>query len=205
MFNMRLWSGRGEKNSAAVTTDQELLTIASPFPPLEPQKVQPFRGLLTDEVGGGANMGVDGSVTNVDFCINADQNNDRYITTLSFLVGYGTSGQGNEWADGGGLGNGSRLFYTSERGEVDIHDRIRYNQDMFRLQFGAFTNAWEVRHINATNDYGYFITMDLTKLGLPFGIKLDRGSNQKLVMTIKDNATNADAFNCICYGFDRFE
>ena len=48
--------------------------------------------------------------------------------------------------------------------------------------------------------------MDLTKMGLPFGIKLDKGTKQKIIMCIKDNvATAADSFNCIAYGFRRFE
>jgi len=207
VFKFNLWGGNGNKKPAGVTDDHELSVISAPYPPLDIQKVRPFRQALSSDgtTSGSTSMSVDGSLTNVDFWVHADPYDDRYITTLNFLVGYGTSGQGNEWADGSGLGNGSRLWYSSQRGEVDIHDRIRYNQDMFRLQFDAFTDAWEIRHINATNDYGYFITLDLTKMGLPFGIKLDRGSNQKLVMTIRDDARNADAFNCICYGFDRFE
>ena len=40
----------------------------------------------------------------------------------------------------------------------------------------------------------------------PYGVKLDKGSSQKLAFTIKDNVgTAADTFNAIAYGFDRFE
>jgi len=46
----------------------------------------------------------------------------------------------------------------------------------------------------------------LRKMGLPFGIKLDAGTTQRLSITIKDNAgTSAVSFNCIGYGFERFE
>jgi len=48
-------------------------------------------------------------------------------------------------------------------------------------------------------------SMDLAKMGLPYGIKLDSGTSQKLVMCVRDNAgTAADSFNIIGYGFERF-
>lgn len=207
MFNFLLRDGLGNKKAACVTTDNELCTIPASYPPLSVQKVQPFRQYLTtDGLADGTNdMGIDGSVTAVDYYIPAKAEEDRYITTLNFIIGYGSSGQPNEWADGTALTNGSRLFYDSQRGEVDIHDGVKSNQDFFRLSFAPIPTAWEVRHVNANNDFGYFITMDLTKLGLPFGIKLDRGSHQRLTMRIRDNAgLDADSFDCIAYGFDRF-
>jgi len=204
----RLKDGSGKNRAAAITVDQEVCTITAPYPPLAEQKVIPFRQYLTDDglSGGTKDMGVDGSVNVVDYYIPSEPENDRYITTLNFIIGYGTSGQPNEWADGAALTNGNRLFYTSRHGEKDIHDGIKTNQDFFRLSFSPIPTGWEVRHINANNDYGYFITLDLTKLGLPFGVKLDRGSSQKLTMQIRDNAgIDADSFDCIAYGFDRFE
>lgn len=208
MFNFKLWDGKGGNKAASVTDDQELMVITSSYPPLTSQKVQPFRQYLTnDGLPSGTNdMGVDGSSTNVDYYIPSKVGEDRYITSLNFIVGYGASGQPNQWGDGAALTNGSRLFYSSERGSVDIHDGIKSNQDIFRLSFSPIPTAWEVRHVNATNDYGYFINMDLTKMGLPFGIKLDSNSSQRLTLRIRDNAgTAADSFNCIAYGFDRFK
>jgi hypothetical protein len=196
------------KTTASVTKDNELKVISASYPPLAEQKVRPFRRFLTDDglSNGTKDMAVDGSSTNVDYYVPASVSDDRYITTLNFIVGYGSSGKPNEWADGTALTNGCRLFYTSVRGEVDIHEGIKTNQDFFRLSFAPIPTAWEVRHVNATNDFGYFITLDLTKLGLPFGVKLDRGTQQRLTMRIRDNAgTDADSFDCIAYGFDRFE
>ena len=208
MIPVQLVDGRGRPIAAAVTRDQELHVIGAPYPPLEIQKTRPFRQYLTaDGTSAGSNdMGIDGSVAPVDFWVAADATDDRYITRLSFIVAYGTSGQPNEWADGSALSNGTRLFYTSENGEVDIHDALKSNQDMFRLRDDATPTAWEIRHLGASNDFGYIIQMDLRGLGLPFGIKLDRGTKQKLAMTIRDNAgTGADTFDVIATGFDRFQ
>jgi len=208
MLGLRLFDGKGRKNGAEVTDDNELLNILSPHPPLHPSKTKPFRQYLTDDgLSTGSNdMGVDGSVTNVDYWIPACSECDRYITALSVEVAYGTTGQPNEWADGTALTNGHRLFYISDQGERDIHDGIKNNQAFFRLKFSLIPTNWEVRHLGASNDFGYLFAIDLTKFGLPYGIKLDSGTTQKLVMRIRDNAgTGADTFNMIAYGFDRIK
>jgi hypothetical protein len=205
MIDVGIKNGTGV--SARISQDGELRTIGSPYPPFEEQKVQPFRQYLTDDGTdtGSNDMGVDGSVTNVEFYIPSSPNNDRYITSLSFIVGYGAAAQPNQWADVAALTNGSELYYLNRNGTRYIHDGIKSNQDMFRLSPNSVPTLWEVRHVNANNDYGYFITTDFTKMGFPFGIKLDATSTQKLVCKIKDNATDADSFNCIAYGFERFE
>jgi len=200
--------GDGGGHSAGVTGDHEIKVIVSPYPPIERQKAIPFRQYLTDDgtAAGNNDMGVDGSVTNIDYYIEADKSDDIYITSLNFIVGYGTTGQPNEWADGTALTNGCHLFYETIAGGSDIHDGIKTNQDFFRLMFSPVQANWEVRHVNASNDYGYFISMDLARMGLPYGIKLDRASRQRLVLCIKDNVgAAADSFNCIAYGFKRFE
>jgi len=208
MFNMQLWGGKGNKVAASVTDDQELKTIVAPFPPLSEQKTLPFRQYLTTDGAptSSNDMTVNGSTTNVDFYVLADQSSDRYIASLDFIIGYGTTGQPNEFCDGTALTNGIKLFYEYSGGEIDIHDGIKSNQDFFRIGFSSVPANWEVRHVNANNDFGYFVSMDLRKLGLPFGIKLQRGTNQRLGVRIRDNVgLDADSLNCITYGFDRFE
>ena len=199
--------GKGGKGKVSVTEDNELLTIESPYPPFAPQKVRPFRQYLTiDGTSTGSNdMGVDGSSVNVDFCIPAVSGYDRYITSINILIGYGTSAQPFNFADGTALSNGCYLHYLSLRGDVPIHEGIKSNQDMFRLSDDSVTSLWELRGVNASNDYGYLTSLDTTVIGSQYGIKLDEGTSQKLVMTIRDNATAADSFNVIAYGFERFK
>lgn len=195
------------KKTAAITNEKEVCVIGASYPPFTTQKVQPYRQFLTDDglAAGTNDMGVDGGTTNVDYFIEANDINDTYITSLNWIVGYGASGKPFQWANGTALINGSRLFYENIKGEVDLHEGIKSNQDLFRLSFAPIPTGWEVRHVNANNDFGYFISTDLTKLGLPFGIKLDAGSNQRLTCRIRDNAgTDADSFNVIVYGFSRF-
>ena len=198
--------GGGKGVNARVVNGGSLLVVQDPAPPFEAQKTKPFRQYLTVDglSTGSSDLGVNGSVTPVDFWVPADQENDRYITNLSIIVGYGGTSKPYLWADGAALTNGGRLFYTSLKGEVDIHDAIKTNQDMFRLQSGIIPTTWEVRHVNANNDYGYFIYYKLLEMVPPYGIKLDAGTNQKLTFTVRDNDTVADSFNIIATGFDRF-
>lgn len=192
---------------ARITQDGELRVSNAPYPPFGAQQARPFRQYLTlDGTAGGSNdMGVDGSVTNVEFYVPAATTDDRYITNIAMLVGYGGTSQPYLFADAVALANGCRMHFVSLRGEVDIHDGIKTNQDMFRLSHEAVRSDWEVRGVNANNDYGYFITIDLESVMPVFGVKLDAGTTQRLIMTIRDDCTNADSFNAIAYGFDRFE
>lgn len=197
----------GDGGRAEVTPEGALRVSASPYPPFGAQRARPFRQYLTvDGTAGGSNgMGVDGSVTNASYYVPAADNADRYITNLAVLVGYGGTAQPYLFADAAALANGCRLYFSSLRGEVDIHDAIKTNQDMFRLSHEAVRSDWEVRGVNANNDYGYFITVDLENVMPIYGVKLDAGTTQSLVMTIRDDCSNADSFNVIAYGFDRFE
>jgi len=197
----------GTGGEVDVTPEQALLTTSTTFPPFGRHLADIYRQYMTTDgtTTGSNDMGIDGSVTPVDFFISADEKEDRYITNINLIVGYGTSGSPSNWADGVALTNGIRFFYESERGEKEIHDGIKTNQDMFRLSHYPIDAAWEVRGVNATNDYGYFITIHLDNFMPPFGIKLDAGSNQRLVMCVRDNVgATADTLNAIAYGFDRF-
>lgn len=188
--------------------EQHLLVMTAGYPSLQPQKIRPFRQYFTDDgtETGAFDMGVDGSATEQEFYISSDGSVDRYITNISITVGYGTAGFPYEWADGTALANGIRLFYTYQLGQIDIHDGIKSNQDMFRLSHSEVRSDWEIRGVNAANDYGYFATVDLDNFMPPYGVKLDKGSAQRLTFVIRDNVgAAADTFNAIAYGFDRFE
>jgi len=205
-----LKGGRGgSQKQAVVTDDGAVATQQIPYPELYPTKVKPFRQYFTIDgtSAGSTDMGIDGSVTNVDFWVPAHKTSDRYITNINVIVGYAASGAPFKWADGTALTNGTRLFYESAtQGEVDIHDGIKSNQDLFRLNNNGIGTAWEVRHVNANNDYGYFVPISLIDYVPPLGIKLDAGSSQRMAFCVRDNAgTSALSFNAIAYGFDRFK
>jgi hypothetical protein len=165
---------------------------------------------ILDGTSTGSNdLGVDGSVTAVEFWIPADEDDDRYITNLSFILGYGSAAYLWEFADANvALTNGIKISYISTDGsEIEIYS-LKANYDFFRfasILSGYIGTAWELRNLGATNDYGIIANINLGSIMPPFGVKLDRETKQKLLITIQDNCTDADTFICRALGFDRFE
>lgn len=193
----------------AIIQDESLTVTQFPSPPLMEQKIKIFSQFFTDDgtTSGSNDLGIDGSTTSVTFWVQADENNDRYITKLNFIMGYGASGELWEFADSNGvLTNGVKIFYENLSGEVLIANPTRnYSFLRFALTAGIIPTAWELRHLGQTNDYGYLCSIDLTTMMPPYGVKLDRTTTQKLAITIRDNCTDADTFNCRAFGFERFE
>jgi len=193
---------------ARVLDNGELLISLYQSPPLMPQKVKVFGQMLTDDgtATGSNDLGVDGSSTSVDYWVPSHGDNDRYITKLSFVIGYGASGYLWEFADkDAALTNGVKVFYTDSTGDEVTIGNPKNNYSFLRLALsdGLVPTAWELRHLGATNDYGILVAIDLTKYVPPHGIKLDAGSSQKLSITIRDNCGDADTFNCRAFGFER--
>ena len=177
-------------------------------PPLLPQKNRVFADYVRVwDDDGKIDMGINGAVTPTEFWIGADNDDDRYITAISFAMGYGTTAQMWEFADSAGaLANGVLINYIdSFNNLVEIANFTR-NLDFLRYSLAPLSNVgYEARGFSVLNDYGYFVTIDLAKILPPHGIKLDRGSIQRLSVTIRDDCTDADLFTCRAFGFDRFE
>ena len=72
--------GNGSRQ-VEVTPEGSLYVTTSPFPPFVTQLTRPLRQYFTTDgtPTGDNDLGQDGSVTNIDFCIPADPNNDIYI------------------------------------------------------------------------------------------------------------------------------
>lgn len=198
------------KRTARVLPEGQLLVGVIPCPPMLPQKCKVFSQFLTDDglKTGSDNLGIDGSVTSVNYWIPASDDNDIYITKLNYIVGYSASGELWEFADSGAaLTNGVRVFYVDTHGdEVEIANH-KMNSSFLRyaLSDGLLPTAWEIRHLGANGDYGFLFAIDLARIMPPVGVKLDRGTNQKLSITIRDDCRDADDFNCCALGFERFQ
>lgn len=191
-----------------VTAEGEALTTVTGCPPLMQQKCKIFRGYLEDSAASN-DMDVAATLTAPhDFYMAACDHCDRYITTLNFYAGYGATAVLYEWFDrGGALPNGCQLYYETQSDPVYIHDAITVNADLLRLcTTDIMRTDWQSRNFAAVNDYGFICTINLLQMMPPYGIKLDRGTTQRLVFAIRDDITaETDAFNAIAYGFDRFE
>lgn len=197
------------KTLAHVTPSGEVLCSISVQPPLQKQFVQPFRQYLTDDgtSTGSSDMRVNGSSTSVDFYIEASSDCDRYITFLSFVIA-DAGATLNDFGNIGALSNGGDLFYDSERGTVTIADLLTTNWLYVRMalgnpSFGDGAGAFRASNVSGTSE-GYIPILNVTSILPPYGIKLERGTKQRITHRVNDNVTAVDEFTCLAYGFDRF-
>jgi hypothetical protein len=202
--------GTGTGRTAEISDQLALVVSDTGCPPLVRQKNRVFRQYMTDDgtATGSEDMKVDGSATAVEFWIAADNDDDRYITTLSFVIADANAVL-NKFGNVAALTNGCHLYYETPAQNVDIHTALKSNFDFVRLCLGApafalATTAFRAGNVVGTSE-GYIPVLDLRQLVPPFGIKLDRGTTQRLALKVRDDCTGVDGFDCIAYGFDRFE
>jgi hypothetical protein len=198
-----------QNGTPAVFEDGMQVVTQFTCPPLLPQKNKVFsQKFTTDGLASGTNdMGINGAVTPTEYFIPADPDNDRYITRISFILGYGSSAEMYEFADSGGaLTNGVQVSYTNTYLETVITASIKANYSFMRASGNPISiTGWESRGFAASGDYGFFVNIPIAATVPPYGIKLDRGTVQKMSILIQDDCTDADLFNCAAFGFERFE
>ena len=199
---------QSDKNGTpAIFEDGMQVVTQFTCPPLLPQKNKFFRQYLKTAAGS-YDMQVDGSTTNVDFFISASDVNDRYITTVSFEIA-DVGAKLNEFGAIAALTNGCVFEYHRSGEVVVIHEALKTNWDFVRLSlgtpaFGRTTASFIASNVSG-NSEGVIPVVDFARLMPPYGIKLDRGTLQRLTLRVRDNTTGVDSFNAIAYGFERFE
>ena len=208
MIRNQITDGSGSKKAAYVR-DDALLVSHIGYPAFLKQKTKIFSQMFTDTglASGSNDLGIDGSVTPSIFCIPADNDNDRYISRITFILGYGTSAEMYEFADSGAaLINGVKLAYSDKQGNEIPVMNPKSNLSFMRSSGLQVTNTnWETRGFAARGDFGLFVNIDLAQMMPPYGIKLDTGTKEQFCITIRDDCSDADLFNCQAFGFDRFE
>ena len=217
--------GAGKGIKAIVDDGGYLRTQPSPYPANDDRDLTfVFRQFLTLNGDGTTNsMLVDGSTTSQLFYIEGGPEDDIYITSLSFLIQANGIVLGDDFAgNGAALTNGCRLYYEDKNGEINIGTTLQTNFDFIRLCQGnpSFSDPTLGPFIapsvagggggkgSAAADAIIPVLNISDIFGLPYGIKLQRGTTHKLVLEVNDNITagvlgaNA-AFNIIAYGFKR--
>lgn len=200
-----------ESGQYASVRDNALVTMEQGYPPFGSSKTFIFRQNMTTNgaATGPSDMRVAGTLaTPVKFYVPASVTDDRYITAVSFvLAGAGAGLDGFSAVPA--LINGCRFYYERQRGERNIHDALKTNFDFVRMCLGAPAFGDSAAAFRATNVVGtseaYIPVLYLSHIIPPYGIKLDAGSNQRLVLEVRDTLTSTSitGFNAICYGFDR--
>lgn len=208
----KIIDGFGSGRHAKVDDGGYLRVQPSPFPPADDRDLQIiYRKFLTlNGNGTTTSMIVNGSVTPQNFYIEAEPDNDIYITSLSFLLAdTAVTPVLAEFGDLAALTNGFRLYYQDKNGDVDIADSIKTNFELIRLcqgqpSFGTGADAFFTEEVTtaAGNQFAIIPTLFFNQVfGFQYGVRLLNGTQNKLILSVRDNLAGLDAFNVIAYGF----
>lgn len=164
----------------------------------------PLSSFFVDSAGS-QDMVVNGSVTPVEFTIDAMPFRDCYIKTIGFNIldmGATLGSFGNIAA----LTNGV-LFEWETLGETVELGVFKTNYDMVRLAggqpaFGDSTTAFRAANVVGNID-AFMPMLDFaTIFGLPWGVLLAGDTKQKLRITIRDDISAIDGFDIQARGFE---
>lgn len=194
------------KTTEVAVTRNFLHVLPSLYPFDEEQRIIPYRSYFMDSVGSSL-MNVNGSLAvPIYFNIPASLDYDRYITTLSVVV-TGANALLNQFGALAALTNGVKFYYTYTQGRiVPIHEAIKTNFDFVRLglfqpAFGTAANSFQIPNAITTAE-AFVPIISLSILVPPFGILLNKGTEQKITFAVRDNLTAIPNFDIIAYGFE---
>lgn len=181
-----------------INGEGELTATIHTHPPVEEKVTSlPFRAYFKNSSASN-DMRVNGATTNVPFYIAADADYDYYIKTISIKVA-DAGAVLDKFGNLSALTNGVEFKWTNQAvGDLIIHEGFKTNISFFRLspQTPAITD------LSGAGADSIIVDADLARLfGLPYGVRLVKGSTDRLVFTVKDNlSAGLDEFNIIGYG-----
>lgn len=190
--------------SLNIDNEGNLNTVAHKRPPLvQETTLLPLREYFTNN--GSRDMDVDGSVTPVDFSI--DANADRQISVKSMFVSIVDAGATlSEFGNIPALTNGVEFIWESQEfGEIVIADELKSNYDFVAFgggqpAFGNQANAFKAQNVIGVEE-AYLAFVDFQVLfGFEFGIPLRKGTKDRLLFRINDDASPVFSFRAIAYG-----
>ena len=207
-LKVELVDGYGNGNKVKVNGEGEIGVAVHTHPPLdEAVAAYPFSQYFTDDGtdSGSNDMLVDGSSTPQEFYISAKTDKDIWIKTISVRIG-DASAVLNKFGNLTALTNGlDWTFTTVSLGDVTIQDEIKTNLDFIRLGFltagiGDGSSAFRADVSGGSADT-YLPIIDLAQtFGFPWGLRLAKGSTDRLSFVINDNVSTMDDFDIKAFG-----
>jgi hypothetical protein len=210
MLNSVIIDGDGNDYKLKVQKEGTLNVVIHPHPPRGEQLIaEPFRQYMTDNgtAAGSNDWTVDGSTNSVDFYIAAQEDYDVYIKSISIIIGDGGSPALNKYGALSALTNGVQwCMFNQEVGLYELHDGIKTNIEFIRMAvdtgaIGDSTTAYLADVSGGGTEKSYLPTIDLQEtFGLSYGIRLRKGTTDKLIFTVRDDLTGLTTHNAIGYG-----
>jgi len=209
-LRVNLVDGHGSGHVAKVNGEGEIGVVIHTHPPIDEETISyPFRQYMTSTgISSGSNdMIVDGSTTSQDFYISAQQDRDIFIKTISFRLGDSGTVTLAKFGALTALTTGCDLVYANDAlGEIVIADGLTTNLSMIRLGIttaavGTGGDAFLLDVQGGGSEDTYLPVLDLAQVfGFPWGLRLSKGTNDRITFRINDALAGLITFNAIAYG-----
>lgn len=194
-------------NGVAIDREGALGTVVHPHPPKDEAETSlPYRARFTNDAGSEA-MSVDGSVTEQIFSLRAIGDYDIYINSISVRIADGGSPNLNKFGNLTALANGVGWeWVTSDLGTVVLHEGIQTNLEFIRTghktaAIGTGTDAYLADVSGGGTSKAYLPIIDISEqFGKPWGMRLRKGTNDRMSFIVRDDLSTLDAFDAIAYG-----
>lgn len=208
MIKSVLVDGYGSGHKVKINGEGEVGVVVHPHPPIDEVLAPlPFRQYMTDDgtAAGSKDMAVNGSSNNLEFCISAKSNIDVYVKSISIVIA-DAGATLNKFGNITALSNGIEFSYiTQSQGSLVIHEALKTNFDFIQLglgepAFGTGNAAFRGTNIIGSSE-GFIPIIDFNAtFGLQWGLRLRKGTNDKICFIIKDNVSGVDRFDAVAYG-----
>jgi hypothetical protein len=199
-----------EGNKVRVGDEGEIGVVIHQHPAVNEGDIAiPFRSYFTNNglIGGVNDMTVDGSTNFVDYYISASTEYDIYIKYITVEIGDGGTPALNKFGALAALTSGvAFLWDTLQDPEYTLHEGIKTNKEFIRIAsdtgaIGTGIDAYLADVSGGGSEKSYLPNMDMTELyGLPWGIRLRKDSNEKIIFRVQDDLTGLSTFNAIATG-----
>ena len=193
-----------------VGDEGEIEVVIHQHPPInEVRPALPFRSYFTDNgtTTGDNIMRVNGATNFVDFYVKANQDYDIYIKYITTEIGDGGTPSLNKFGNLNALFNGvAFLWDTQTEPDYELHEGIKTNKEFIRIAsdtgaIGTGQDAYLADVSGGGTEKSYLPNMDMAEIyGLSWGLRLRKGTNDRLVFRVRDDLTGLSTFNAIATG-----
>jgi hypothetical protein len=202
MLKTILEDGHKWTQNAAFVDDRGALAVAATTPPLpdtwSPSRFRYFSQLLSDDgtPTWTTNMNVDWSVTPQEFYIPSNTDYDIRIMWIIIIIA-DTAVVHNNFGNVGALANGWGLKITEAWVDTSLIDAAKtwgqvIAQSWFANAYWDSATSFELSNWTWTED-AQTIYLPVSDL-VPGGIRIGRGTKDKIISTVNDNVTGLTEF-----------
>lgn len=197
----------GETGKALkIGNEGELNVVVHPHPPKnEDVSALPFRSYFLN--AGSNAMNVNGATNYVDFSIDAAEDYDIYIKYITAEISDNTGMTLNNFGGLAALTNGVGFYWSTQIDPLYVlHEGIKTNKEFIRIasdtaSIGTGVDAFLADVSGGGTEKSYLPCLDFSEVyGLQFGLRLRKGTLDKIIFRVRDNLTGLSNFNIIATG-----